>query len=45
MVRPIPLRDPLRGLTEFEERNQPHRSRRQSQRREDARLTESGTAV
>lgn len=35
----------LRGLTEFEERNQPHRSRRQSQRGEDARLTESRTAI
>lgn len=35
----------FRGLTEFEERNQPHRSRRQSQRGEDARLTESRTAI
>ena len=35
----------LRELIEFEERNQPHRSRRQSQRGEDARLTESSTAI
>jgi hypothetical protein len=35
----------LRGLTEFEERNQPYQSRRQSQRGEDARLTESITAI